>query len=169
MLTLQPLTPADLGFVTQAEQHSEHRRFVGQWTTDQYLNALEDPNYQCFLLVADGQPVGHCILADLQSPDDSVLLKRILVYDKGLGYGRLALDNILVYAFGVIKANRVWLDVRSFNDRAEKLYQSIGFRYEGTLKKASKVDDAYVDLNLYAILREEFHKKLNEMETHERI
>lgn len=164
MLTLQPLTPADVGFVTQAEQHPENRRFVGQWTADQYLSALDNPNYQCFLFIADGQPIGHCILTDLQSPDDSVLLKRILVYNKGRGYGRLALENILVYAFGVIKANRIWLDVRSFNNRAEKLYQSIGFRNEGTLKKASKVDDQYINLHLYAILREEFNKKLNEME-----
>ncbi|WP_338876626.1 GNAT family protein [Spirosoma sp. SC4-14] len=159
MLTLQPLSPADLAFVIQSEQHPDNQRYVGQWTVEQYRNALDDPNYQCFLIIADGNPVGHCILYDLQNPDNSVLLKRIVIQTKGQGYGRIALENIMAYVFGVLKANRLWLDVRTFNERAEKLYQSIGFQYEGTQRKASHVDQEYVDLKLYGMLREEYNQR----------
>ena len=156
MLALQPLTEADISFAIQSENHPDNRRFVGQWTYDQYHDALTDENYQCFLFVDDEQPVGHCILHDLQNPDNSILLKRIVVQAKGQGYGRAALAQLKDYAFTVLKANRLWLDVRAFNDRAETLYKSVGFRHEGTLLKASKLDGAYYDLKLYGMLREEY-------------
>ncbi|GAB2592608.1 GNAT family N-acetyltransferase [Spirosoma areae] len=159
MLTLQPFTEADIEVAIQAENHPDNRRFVGQWTHEQYRQALRDPTYQCFLFIADNQPVGHCILSNLQSPDNAILLKRILVLAKGQGYGRSALDQLMAYAFNVINANRLWLDVRAFNERAETLYKSVGFQYEGTLRKASRVDDAYYDLNLYGMLREEYEQR----------
>ncbi|MFD2573169.1 GNAT family N-acetyltransferase [Spirosoma soli] len=97
MLTLQPLTEAHIEFAIQLEQHPDNRRFVGQWTPDQYRTALTDSNYQCFVLIVNEKPVGHCILYDLQNPDDSILLKRIVVQAKGNGYGRAALGEIADY------------------------------------------------------------------------
>lgn len=162
MLALQPLTEADISFAIQSENHPDNRRFVGQWTYEQYHDALTDENYQCFLFVDDEQPVGHCILHDLQNPDNSILLKRIIVQAKGQGYGRAALAQLTDYAFKMLKANRLWLDVRAFNERAEALYKSVGFRHEGTLLKASKLDDAYCDLKLYGMLREEYEQQLQQ-------
>ena len=156
MLTFQPLSEADLDFVTHTERHSDNRRFVGQWNHDQYRKALTDSNYQCFLFVVGGAPVGHCILFDLHNPDNAVLLKRIVIQARGQGHGRAALGEIIRYVFETVKANRLWLDVRSFNTRAETLYRSMGFRYEGTLRKASRVDGNYYDLNVYGMLQEEF-------------
>ena len=129
---------------------------MGQWTADQYRAALSDANYRCFAGMVDNQPVGHCILYDLQNPDNTVLLKRIVVYTKGKGYGRAALEAIKAYVFETRKANRLWLDVRAFNSRAQALYESVGFTYEGTLRRASRVDGAYCDLKLYGMLREEY-------------
>ena len=160
MLALQPLTEANISFAIHSENHPDNRRFVGQWTHEQYHAALTDENYQCFLFVDDEQPVGHCILHDLQNPDDSILLKRIVVQAKGQGYGRAALAQLTNYAFTVLKANRLWLDVRAYNERAETLYKSVGFRYEGTQLKASKVDETYCDLKLYGMLREEYEQQL---------
>ncbi|AQG79405.1 GNAT family N-acetyltransferase [Spirosoma montaniterrae] len=158
-LTLQPLTEADVAFAIDAENHPDNRRFVGQWTAEQYRNALADPNYQCFVFMANGERVGHCLLYDLQNPDNAVLLKRIVIQAKGNGYGRAALHELAQYTFKILKANRLWLDVRAFNDRAKSLYESVGFVCEGTLRRASRVDDDYVDLNLYGLLREEYVEK----------
>ncbi|MBC3785153.1 GNAT family N-acetyltransferase [Spirosoma utsteinense] len=154
-LTLQVLTEADLDYITQSENHPDNRRFVGQWTHEQYRQALTNADYRCFLFSVDGLPVGHCILANLQDPDDAIQLKRIVVTTKGKGYGRASLTEIIRYVFETLAANRLWLDVRSFNSRAETLYRSVGFVYEGTQRKASKIDDVYYDLNLYGMLRSE--------------
>ncbi|MGF7214552.1 RimJ/RimL family protein N-acetyltransferase [Spirosoma lacussanchae] len=45
--------------------------------------------------------------------------------------------------FDGYKANRLWLDIRAFNTRAEALYQSISFCYEGTLRQCTHVDETY--------------------------
>jgi diamine N-acetyltransferase len=155
-LTLERLTEVDIDFVTQSEEHPDNRRFVGQWTHEQYRQALTDPNYGCFGFVVNQVLVGHCILANLQDPDDAIQLKRLVVAIKGNGYGRAALTEIIRYVFETLNANRLWLDVRSFNSRAEGLYRSVGFQYEGTQRKASKMEDVYYDLNLYGMLREEY-------------
>lgn len=158
-LQLQPLTESLITFATESETHIDNRQFVGQWTTDEYRRALNDPNYQCFVFMADDRPVGHCILYELQNPDNAILLKRIIVREKGNGYGRAALGEIANYVFTVLKANRLWLDVRAFNTRAEALYQSVGFVYEGTQRKASLLDGVYYDLKLYGMLREEYQQR----------
>lgn len=155
-LLLQPLTESLIAFASESEIEPENQLFVGQWTTDQYRHALTDPNYQCFVFMVDNKPVGHCILYDLENPDNAVLLKRIIVREKGKGYGRAALGEIASYVFTVLKANRLWLDVRAFNTRAETLYQSVGFVYEGTQRKASLLDGEYYDLKLYGMLRDEY-------------
>lgn len=155
-LTLKRLTEVDVDFVTQSENHPDNRRFVGQWTHEQYHQALNDPTYLCFGFVVDQVLVGHCILANLHDPDDAIQLKRLVVTSKGKGYGRAALAEIMRYVFETLTANRLWLDVRSFNSRAEGLYRSVGFRYEGTQRKASKMEDTYYDLNLYGLLRDEY-------------
>lgn len=158
-LSLQPLTESLIAFAIESENHSDNRRFVSQWTPDQYRHALADPNYQCFVFMATDKPVGHCILYDLQNPDNAVLLKRIIVREKGQGYGRAALYQIADYVFAVLKANRLWLDVRAFNTRAETIYQSFGFVHEGTQRKASLLDGEYLDLKLYGILRDEYQQR----------
>lgn len=158
-LTLEPLTESLISFAIESENHPENRPFVGQWNPEQYRHALLDPNYQCFAFMADNRPVGHCILYDLQNPDNAVLLKRIIAWEKGRGYGRAAVALIAEYVFTILKANRLWLDLRAFNTRAESLYQSVGFVYEGTQRKASLVDGTYYDLKLYGLLREEFQRR----------
>lgn len=165
ILTLQPLTEADIDTATSAEQHPDNRRYVGQWTPEQYYRALTDPNYECFVLVANGERVGHGLLYDLLNPDDAVLLKRIVIYAKGQGHGRAALEAVKQYVFGTLRKNRLWLDVRAFNNRAERLYQSAGFTHEGTLRRASRVGDTYYDLNLYGMLRDEWAKSSDEVES----
>ena len=156
MLILQPLTEDDISRVIDAENHPDNRRFVGQWTPEQYKHALADPHYQCFIFVVDHQPVGHCLLYDLQNPDNAVLLKRIVVDQKGNGYGRAALVQIIKYAFDTLQVNRLWLDVRAYNTRAKSLYESAGFKHEGTQRSASLVDGQYYDLDLYGMLRDEY-------------
>jgi len=68
--------------------------------------------------------------------------------------------------FDEYKANRLWLDVRAFNTRAEALYQSMGFCYEGTLRQGTRVDEAYYDLKLYGLLREEYEQQQRQSAHH---
>ncbi len=157
-LTLRLAQETDIPYITSVEHTPDYQQFVGYWSPEKHRDALTDPAYKTLLFVVDDRPVGYCILASLDSPDDAIQLKRICIGETGQGYGRQALRRVKDHVFSILKAHRLWLDVRDFNHRAENLYQSEGFRHEGRLKEASKVGDTFCDLNLYGILRSEWKK-----------
>jgi len=64
----------------------------------------------------------------------------------------------MTYVFEERKIKRFWLDVRTFNKRAEALYKKMGFIFEGTLRQASKLDDGYFDLHIFSMLDDDYNK-----------
>lgn len=99
--------------------------------------------------------VGYIILAGLQNPNRNIEFKRIVITDKGKGYGRKALKLIKKIAFEQLKAHRLWLDVRYKNLRAQNLYLSEGFIKEGVLRECVLYNGKYESLILMSILENE--------------
>lgn len=145
-------------YIKKVEDHSDNQGFIGNWTVDEHVKALQNDNYQHLVFEVEGQLVGYCILQDLNHPDHSILLKRFAIEIKGKGYGYQAIECIKKHVFETLQPNRLWLDVRSFNERAMKLYEKANFRKEGIFKKTSLMGDKYVDLHIYAILKEEYEQ-----------
>lgn len=83
---------------------------------------------------------------------------------RGMGYAKIATRLILAQGFNVLQLNRVYLMVLADNFSAIRLYESAGFRYEGTMKEAYLRDNEYVDVVIMAILRENWEalKEINE-------
>lgn len=54
----------------------------------------------------------------------------------GKGIGTAAISLILEYAFNELNLNRLYLQVFSFNERAIKLYEKMGFIHEGKFRQA---------------------------------
>ena len=75
----------------------------------------------------------------------------------GSGAAKVATMEILKIAFEELKLHKVYLNVRSGNIRAQKFYNKIGFRNEGTFKDhvINKNGD-YENLIWLAILNKEF-------------
>ncbi len=74
----------------------------------------------------------------------------------GKGYGTDAARVTLRYGFYELNLNRIELSVSSFNARAIKSYQKIGFRDEGARRQALYRDGDYHDIHVMGILREEW-------------
>ena len=131
---LRPTTPADLDWVVAAEGHPENAPFVTQWTRGQHAVALDNPDSRHLVIesVPDGRAVGFVILAGLAGARGGIELRRIVVTDKGRGYGREALRLVKTMAFREPGAHRLWLDVRTNNPKAKRLYEEEGFVVEGT-------------------------------------
>lgn len=126
---LRKTTADDLDFVLAVEGDEENLPFIGQWTREQHLAALQDPDTS-HLIVArteDGRRVGHLILTGLTDREQGIRLRRICVTEKGEGYGREALRLAIRLAFEELQTPRLWLIVRGHNLRARRLYQSEGF------------------------------------------
>jgi len=79
----------------------------------------------------------------------------------GQGYGTAAIKKIMCYAFEELKLNRIYLQVLDNNLPAIKSYQKSGFMIEGVLKQSFFVDDAFIDVCVMAITKDNWEKLVN--------
>lgn len=151
-------TAGELDFVLSAEQSSENSAFVTVWTREQHLDALTSENLSHLIIEnsADGSRVGYIILAGLADINQSIEFRRIVVTEKGKGYGKEALRLVKKLAFEELKAHRLWLDVKEHNVRARRLYESEGFVAEGVLRECIKTNVGFESLVLMSILSSEY-------------
>jgi len=148
---------ADIPSVLEAENAPENAEFVGQWPAEQHESALTDPD-TLHLIVRDatGQSVGYVILERLADPNDRIHLKRIVITQKGRGYGTQTLSLIKKWCFEVKRVHRLDLDVRAHNARALHVYESQGFVREGTVRECLKTGDGYQSVILMSTLEQEY-------------
>lgn len=63
-------------------------------------------------------------------------------------------------AFEELNAHRLWLDVKDFNERARKLYESENFTTEGIWREAVKAENGRRESIVFmSILRSEYLEK----------
>ncbi len=74
----------------------------------------------------------------------------------GQGYGKEAFILLLDYAFLELNLHRLSLRVFSFNDRAIKLYKSLGFQHEGTCKEAIFRNGTWHDIEFFALFQRNY-------------
>jgi diamine N-acetyltransferase len=130
---------SDLDFVLSLEQDEANLPFITPWERTQHEAAIRFPDFRHFIMwrVAGPGRRGLCHPHRLPQPSTSrIELKRMVVQEKGLGYGRAALRVVKKIVFDDLGAHRFWLDVKERNARAQGLYQSEGFVLEGRLRDA---------------------------------
>lgn len=71
---------------------------------------------------------------------------------RGRGIGRTLVEWLVGFAFAELHLNRLELVVFSFNDRARRCYEAVGFREEGYAHQARRASDGYWDLIYMALL-----------------
>ncbi|MMZ45984.1 Spermidine N(1)-acetyltransferase [compost metagenome] len=77
----------------------------------------------------------------------------------GKGYGAEALKLLLDYAFLEMNLHRVSLRVFSFNQRAIKLYEKVGFQHEGRSRQSLFREGTWHDVIHMGILQNEYVKR----------
>jgi diamine N-acetyltransferase len=160
LIQIRPTQVDDLAFVLQAEHDPANASFVEQSSHDRHVAALSDSDFAHRIVErrSDAQPVGYIILVGLKNPHQSLEFRRLVITDKGHGYGRAAVRFVKQVAFEQYHAHRLWLDVRAHNRRAQQLYQSEGFVIEGTLRECVKVEDHFESLAIMSLLCSEYSR-----------
>ncbi|UOQ92165.1 GNAT family N-acetyltransferase [Halobacillus shinanisalinarum] len=74
----------------------------------------------------------------------------------GNGFGQEAMQLLLHYSFSEVNLHKVYLKVFSFNYRAIKLYERLGFVKEGELKEHLFRNGRWYGITLMAILQKEY-------------
>ena len=158
-VSIRLTTLADVSFVLQAESASDNAPFVGQWTRAQHEAAIASANQAHFIIKRGDHPIGYIILIGLSDPHSTLNLRRIVITQKGSGYGRQALRWIKAYAFDTLGIHRLWFDVIASNHRAQALYKSEGFIVEGILRDSWKTTGGYEDMLILSMLENEYRAR----------
>ena len=157
-IELRRTTENDLPYVLSAEGDDDNSRFIAVWPEEKHRAALGDENIEHLIIALKphSQCIGFAILAGLQAENRSIEFMRIVVTDKGKGYGRAAVRAIKCHAFDTLSAHRLWLDVKEHNTRARAVYEKEGFRYEGTLRECLKGPEGFESLVVMSVLEQEY-------------
>ncbi|MCD6101589.1 MAG: GNAT family N-acetyltransferase [Candidatus Cloacimonetes bacterium] len=102
--------------------------------------------------------IGNCSLFSINHPNKRAEFG-IFIGDKrywNKGYGTEATKLILDYGFNILNLNSIMLEVYSFNKRAIKSYEKIGFKTIGKRRQAKIIGGKKYDIFYMDILADEF-------------
>ncbi len=148
-MRLRPLAPTDRDAVRRWMADLEVIRFtvlvpgpeyapVRPYTpaaADRYLRTLtHDPKRRSFAVLVGARHVGNVGLKELDvSRGSAECFIEIGEHDlRGVGVGTQAMRLLLEETFGALGLREVTLGVFEFNEPARRLYERLGFRYQGT-------------------------------------
>ena len=78
--------------------------------------------------------------------------------DRGKGYMGEALRLFVAYFFRIKPINRMMLRIFPGNTPSKKLAEKCGFKHEGTFRQAMFHNGQFYDLDIFAIIREDWEK-----------
>lgn len=170
-LIIRPSQWEDLEMFFFWEQKPEVTEFFsirdGQTMEDvvrKYVLDDNDPSAKQFTILLKteegSKPIGRIVLGDIEEGWKAEIW-RIYIADtnlRGKGYGREAMEAIMAYCFDQLKLERLYLDHYTGNP-ASYLYLSLGFKYEGVLRKNCRKNGVLYDVHLMSMLRDEYYSR----------
>ncbi len=154
----------DIPFIVELANHPEIRRFTSR-RFPLYTDDVEDYIFSkdmLFLIIKDKEKnrVGTIQLGNFNHINRRCMLSLSIHPDfQNKGYGTESVKLIVDYAFKVLQMHKVGLEVYSFNERAIRVYEKLGFVKEGHYRRHSYKDGKYVDLYYMAILEDEYMER----------
>jgi RimJ/RimL family protein N-acetyltransferase len=104
------------------------------------------------------QVIGRCMFFNVDLVNRAAMLG-IVIGEKGRwdqGYGQEAVSLLLDYGFNLLNLNNVMLGTFSFNKRAIRCYENVGFKRIGRRREARIIAGEKHDLILMDILAAQF-------------
>lgn len=118
---------------------------------------LRDTSNKCVTFAIE-TAANHKLIGNFQLRDIQWIHRRawlgIVIGDsieRGKGYGKEAMILGLEYAFRTLNLNKISLEVINYNKGAIRIYERMGFRKEGILKKHYFSDNSYHDVWIYSL------------------
>jgi RimJ/RimL family protein N-acetyltransferase len=126
-------------------------------------NASNDHNYS-IIDIDTNELIGDCGFSSInhlnQTSEIEIYIGNKKYWDKG--YGTEALSLLLDYGFKSLNLHNVFLQVVSFNERAIRSYEKIGFKIIGRKRESILKGKERYDMIFMDILYEEFYEISNQ-------
>jgi UDP-4-amino-4,6-dideoxy-N-acetyl-beta-L-altrosamine N-acetyltransferase len=129
-----------------------------------WLETTSSRHDERFFIIANrkGQAIGTVGLTRIDGRSRNAEWGRFMIGEKknlGKGYGLEALYLSAQYAFSHLNLHRLYLKVFAWNKNARAMYESFGFKKEGTLREHVFRNGKYHDVVIYGLLAHEFRKR----------
>jgi RimJ/RimL family protein N-acetyltransferase len=125
--------------------------------TREWLEGTRSAGTATFLIETKaGESVGVCSLEEISSRSRVATLGIWIARPHWeLGYGTDAVRTLCRFGFREMNLHRIELGVFETNPRAQAVYEKVGFRQEGRLRRAHFVGGRHIDLLVMGLLAEE--------------
>jgi GNAT superfamily N-acetyltransferase len=127
MIELRQSRIEELDFFHVMEQDADTSAFILPYSLQRHRREFERAEITYLSVYAHGKLSGFFILK-LDSDQDSVEFRRVVIANKGLGFGQPAITAMEEYCRDQLMRNRVWLDVFEFNLRGRHIYEKLGYQ-----------------------------------------
>lgn len=117
-----------------------------------------DPSIRMFLIYGESQtlPIGVCGLTSIDLVNRRAEFSLYIAPDKQqMGFGRAALKTLLHWGFKMLGLNIIWGETYEGNP-ARSLFESLGFKYEGTRREFYYRDGKFTDAHLLSLRSDEW-------------
>ncbi|HEY8435748.1 MAG TPA: GNAT family protein [Haloplasmataceae bacterium] len=124
---------------------------------DQYLESQDD-QWMIYVVLLDQNLIGKM---ELKIDMGNRLGQFDIVIDEaywGKGLAQKALNVLFDYAFKTLGLNKLIAEVLAFNVRSINFIRKMGMQLEGILREERLVNDEYVDIYRFGLLRKEFQE-----------
>lgn len=158
MVRLRAAEESDIDFILASEADPENARYIVADSRAYHLDALDSPGDAYFIVERKdtGAAVGFLVANGVNSPHHEQYWRRVIINERGKGYGKEAMKLLMAWAFEDAGAHRGFLDCKEYNDRALHVYESLGLQREGILRDTIFVDGKYENLVVLGILDREW-------------
>lgn len=126
----------------------------------EWLKRCQNQYNFAIVLKENDKLIGNVSFGDVDLIHRNAMLQ-IFIGDeenRGQGYGKEAIKLLLEYGFNNLNLNNIMLNVYSFNKRAIKLYESLGFKKFGTRHKSHYFKGQFYDEIQMEILKDEYRE-----------
>ncbi|MCT2537680.1 GNAT family N-acetyltransferase [Aquibacillus koreensis] len=168
---LRPIENEDLDlFYAKALWDQEGRRLTGSQVVftrrgvQNWFDRITTDSSRIDLLIClqeNNQPIGDIAMLDIDHHNQHAVV-RIAIFENdylGSGFGTEALSLLIAHGFNVLNLNRIGLEVYSYNERAKRAYEKVGFKQEGTIRQNLYYNGEFHDTIIMGILKSEWKRK----------
>lgn len=126
MLILRPSQLDEAGVFVQMEKREDTSAFIIPYSEAKHKIEMQNNDIEYLSIYQQQKLIGFIILSVKEI--DRVEFRRIVIAEKGQGFGQDAMRLMERYCKQTLRANAVWLDVFATNSRGIHIYQKLGYK-----------------------------------------
>ena len=127
MIRLCEAQAGELEAFLQMDRDADTRAHIIPYDLEQHRGSFDRDDIIYLSIRAHDRCVGYFILV-LEEDARSVEFRRIVIAEKGAGYGQAAIAEMEAYCGARLGRERIWLDVYDTNSRGRHIYEKLGYR-----------------------------------------